>query len=57
MTPKEELKVVIDHNPNHSENEVVKEGLIRSCEAQFGERDKQFSIFLKSDLGEVFGGI
>ena len=50
-------KVVIDHNPSHSDNEVVKEGLIRSYEAQFGERDKQFSIFLKSDSGEVFGGI
>jgi GNAT superfamily N-acetyltransferase len=50
-------KVVIDHNPSHSDNEVVREGLIRSYEAQFGERDKQFSIFLKSDSGEVFGGI
>lgn len=50
-------KIVIDHDPSHSDNEVVKEGLIRSYEAQFGERDKQFSIFLKSDSGEVFGGI
>jgi GNAT superfamily N-acetyltransferase len=50
-------KIVVDHKPSHSDNEVVREGLIRSYEAQFGERDKQFSIFLKSDSGEVFGGI
>jgi GNAT superfamily N-acetyltransferase len=50
-------KVVVDHNPSQSDNEVVKEGLIRSYEAQFGERDKEFSIFLKSDSGKVFGGI
>lgn len=41
-------KVVIDQNPSHSDNEVVREGLIRSYEAQFGERDKHFSIFSKN---------
>lgn len=51
------FKVVVDHNPSHSDNEVVKEGLISSYEAQFGERDKEFSVFLKNDLGNVFGGI
>lgn len=50
-------KVIVDHNPSQSDNEVVKEGLIRSYEAQFGERDKELSIFLKSDSGKVFGGI
>ncbi len=50
-------EVVVDHNPGQSDNEVVREGLIRSFEAKFGERDKQFSIFLKNDLGKVFGGI
>ncbi len=50
-------KIVVDHNPSQSDNEVVKEGLIRSYEAQFGERDKEFSIFLKSDSGKVVGGI
>lgn len=50
-------KVVIDHNPSHFDNEIVSEGLIRSYEAQFGKRDKQLSIFLKNDSGEIFGGI
>jgi hypothetical protein len=50
-------KVIVDHKPSKSDNEIVKEGLIKSYEAQFGERDKEFSIFLKSDLGKVFGGI
>ncbi len=50
-------KVILDHNPSQADNEVVKEGLIKSYEAQFGERDKEFSIFLKSDSGKVFGGI
>ena len=43
--------------PSQSDNDVVKEGLIKCFEAKFGERDKQFSIFLKNDLGKVFGGI
>lgn len=50
-------KVIVDHNPSQADNEVVKEGLIKSYEAQFGERDKEFSVFLKCDSGKVFGGI
>ncbi len=50
-------KVIVDHNPKQSDNEVVKDGLINSYEAQFGERDKEFSIFLKSDSEKVFGGL
>ena len=50
-------KVIVDHNPSHSDNDVIKEGLIKSYEAQFGERDKELSIFLKNESGKVFGGI
>lgn len=50
-------KVIVDHHPSQSDNEVVKEGLIKSYESQFGERDKEFSIFLKSDSGGIFGGL
>jgi ribosomal protein S18 acetylase RimI-like enzyme len=50
-------KVIVDHTPSHSDNDVVKEGLIKSYEAQFGERDKELSVFLKNDLGKVFGGM
>lgn len=50
-------KVIVDYAPSHSDNDVVREGLIRSYEAKFGERDKPLSIFLKNDSGKVFGGI
>lgn len=50
-------KVIIDHKPSHFDNEVIKEGLIRSYEAQFGERDKELSIFLKDESGTVYGGV
>lgn len=50
-------QVVVDYAPCHSDNEIVKEGLIKCFETQFGERDKPFSIFLKNDSGKVFGGI
>jgi GNAT superfamily N-acetyltransferase len=50
-------KVVVDYVPSQADNEVVREGLIKCYEAQFGQRDKQFSIFLKSDSGKVFGGL
>lgn len=49
--------MIVDQNPSHSDNGVVKEGLIKSYEAQFGERDKELSIFLKNDLEKFFGGI
>lgn len=50
-------RVVVDYSPSQSDNDVVREGLIKCYEAKFGERDKQFSIFLKNDSGKVFGGI
>lgn len=50
-------QIVVDHNPRPSENEVIKEGLMNSYKAQFGERDKEFSIFLKNDSQKVLGGL
>jgi GNAT superfamily N-acetyltransferase len=50
-------KVILDYAPSQADNAVVKEGLIKSYEAQFGERDKEFSIFLKNNSGKVFGGV
>ena len=49
--------ITVDHNPSQADNQVVKEGLVSSYEAQFGERDKEFSIFLKNSSGRVCGGI
>ena len=50
-------RVVVDYAPCEMDNAVVREGIIASNEKIIGERDKTFSIFLKNDLGKVFGGI
>lgn len=50
-------KVVVDYVPTEADNAVVREGIIAFNESILGERDKAFSIFLKNDLGKVFGGI
>lgn len=57
MHPEEQMKVIVDYAPSQADNDIVKEGLIRRYEAIFGERDKPFSIFLKSDSGKVVGGL
>lgn len=49
-------KVVVD-TPSDADNDVLREGIIAFNEKIVGERDKEFSIFLKDDLGKVFGGI
>lgn len=50
-------KVVIDYTPAETDNAVVAEGIVAFNESVLGERDKEFSIFLKDDSGKVFGGI
>jgi GNAT superfamily N-acetyltransferase len=50
-------KVIIDYAPAEADNAIVSEGIIAFNEKILGERDKAFSIFLKNDLGKVFGGI
>jgi hypothetical protein len=50
-------KIIVDYTPSDDDNAVVREGIIASNEHIIGERDKAFSIFLKNDLGKVFGGI
>jgi GNAT superfamily N-acetyltransferase len=50
-------KVVVDYTPSEEDNAVVREGIIASNEIIVGERDVEFSIFLKNDEGKVFGGI
>lgn len=57
MISKDQISVVVDYAPTETDNAVVKEGLIQCYEAKFGERDRHFSIFLKNDVGKVFGGI
>jgi GNAT superfamily N-acetyltransferase len=50
-------KVVVDYEPSEADNAVVREGVLAFNEKMIGERDKEFSIFLKDDLGRVFGGL
>ncbi len=50
-------KVVVDYSPSEADNAVVREGIVAFNESVLGERDRAFSIFLKNDLGQVFGGI
>jgi GNAT superfamily N-acetyltransferase len=50
-------KIVVDYAPSEADNVVVREGIVAFNEKIVGERDQAFSIFLKNDLGKVFGGI
>ncbi len=50
-------KVIVDLAPSQADNDVVMEGLITANEKIIGERDKEFSVFLKNDAGKIFGGI
>lgn len=51
------MNIIVDHNPSPSDNDIIKEGLIKTYEARFGDRDKPFSIFLKDSQGKVCGGL
>ena len=58
LIPDSTYKIIIDHNPSQADNDVVREGLITCYERKMNEtRDKEFSVFLKNDLGEIVGGI
>src|ERR1700732_3662128 len=50
-------KIVVDYDPTQADNQIVSDGLFASYENIVGERDKYFSIFLKNDLENIFGGI
>ena len=50
-------KIIIDYEPSQADNDVISEGLYTSHKNIIGEKDKEFSIFLKNDSGKVFGGI
>jgi len=51
-------KIIIDHNPSQVDNDAVVEGLVTHYEHLMGvPRDREFSVFLKNDLGKIFGGI
>lgn len=48
----------VDYAPSEEDNKTLREGLIAFNERATGEpRDREFSVFLKTDRGEVLGGI
>lgn len=51
------MKIVVDYDPSQADNAVVSEGIIAWNERILGERDKEFSIFLKDESGKVCGGL
>ena len=56
--PNSTYKIIVDHKPNQADNDAVVEGLIVHYERLMGEtRDKEFSVFLKNDLGAILGGL
>ena len=58
LIPNTTYKITVDHNPSQADNDALMEGLITSYEREMNEtRDKEFSVFLKNNLGEIFGGI
>ncbi|CAN0574718.1 unnamed protein product [Ectocarpus sp. 12 AP-2014] len=51
-------RIIVDHNPSQTDNDVIMEGFISFNEHMMDKpRDKEFSVFLKNELGEIFGGI
>lgn len=50
-------RIVIDYTPSDADNAIVREGLNAYNENILGEKDIAFSIFLKNEQSNVFGGI
>lgn len=51
------FSIVVDYAPSEADNALVREGIIAYNEKIIGERDKEFSIFLKNDVGKIVGGM
>ena len=49
-------KINVDYNPSSKENDLILRGIYESHKHIIGEPDKHFSIFLRDETGEVFGG-
>jgi GNAT superfamily N-acetyltransferase len=50
-------KVIIDYEPIQADNDIISEGIYTSHKNIIGEKDKDFSIFLKNNSGKVLSGI
>ena len=50
-------EIMVDYAPDQAENSVISEGVFAAHADLIGEKDKSFSVFLKNDAGQVFGGV
>lgn len=50
-------KIVVDYSPTERDNAILREGIDAFNEKILGERDIPFSVFLKNELGKIFGGL
>lgn len=58
LIPNAAYKIIVDHTPSQADKDAVAEGLVVEYERLMGQsRDKEFSVFLKNDSGEILGGI
>ena len=58
LIPNAAYKIIVDHKPSQADKDAVAEGLVVEYERLMGQsRDKEFSVFLKNDSGEILGGI
>lgn len=58
LIPNAAYKIIVDHTPSQADKDAVAEGLVVDYKRLMGQsRDKEFSVFLKNDSGEILGGI
>jgi ribosomal protein S18 acetylase RimI-like enzyme len=58
LIPNTPYKIIVDHEPSQADNDTLTESLVTWYEREMSQtRDKEFSVFLKNDLGKIFGGI
>lgn len=58
LIPNAAYKIIVDHKPSQADKDAVTEGLVVEYERLMGQsRDKEFSVFLKNESGEILGGI
>ncbi len=50
-------KIIVDNDPKQVDNEIVSDGVFKAHANLIGEKDKSFSVFLRNDAGQIFGGI
>ncbi len=52
-----DMKIIIDHTPEPTENAVLSDGVFAAYADLVGERDRSFSVFLKNNSGKILGGL